>query len=191
MSFLNRIDLRSRASAALRELVEATGETVHLGIPDREHVIYVEKLEGTNALQMRSRVGTRMPLYSTGLGKAILAFAENSAAQAVAAKPLKQRTPNTITSTAELNRELERVRERGYAFDFEENEVGIRCVGVPIFDYSGQVVAGVSVAGPAFQFTEERLDELAHLACRTAADISTELGWVGADTESRREATST
>lgn len=190
MGFFNNLDLRRRAATAVRELAEATGETVHLGIPDGSHVIYIDKLEGTNALQMRSRIGMRMPLYSTGLGKAILAFLDGADVDAILAEQLEQRTRNTITDPTALRRELEQIRKRGYAVDYEENEVGIHCVGAPVFDHAGRVVAGVSVAGPAFQFAEERLGALAELSLRAAAHISREIGWTVSDAKPLREALS-
>ena len=88
-------------------------------------------------------------------------------------------TPNTITDEASLLQELDKVREQGYAIDDVENEEGIRCVGAPVFGYEGEPVAALSLSGPAFRMTSERVEELSEAVRMTAARISRELGYLG------------
>lgn len=177
LSVHQNLDLRTRARAILERLVEETGETIHLGVPDGGSVVYVEKLEGTNAYQMRSRIGMTMPLHCTGVGKAILAFMPEAERNALYPGELPARTAHTIVDRDAFAADLQRTRERGHSLDMEENEEGVRCVGAPIFDHEGRVVAGVSIAGPAFQFDDERMLVLGATTVRAAAEVSAELGW--------------
>jgi DNA-binding IclR family transcriptional regulator len=117
-----------------------------------------------------------MPLHSTGIGKAILAYLSEERLELVLAGGLEQRTPGTIVTPEELRLELERIRLRGYSTDMEENEVGVRCVGAPIFDHSLRVVGGISIAGPVFRFTQQRVAELGLQVVGTAQEISRRLG---------------
>lgn len=184
LSVHQSLDLRARARSTLQRLVEQTGETIHMAVPEGSRAVYVEKLEGTNAYQMRSRIGTTMPLYCTGVGKAILAFMpEPERLARLPATPVA-RTAHTIVDLDELAHDLERTRLRGHSMDLEENEDGVRCVGAPVFDHEGRVAAGISIAGPAFQFTEERMLQLGAATVSAAAEVSRELGWE--PTSSRR-----
>jgi DNA-binding IclR family transcriptional regulator len=177
MSVYQELDLRARARGILRELVEVTGETVHMGVPEGASVVYIEKLEGTNAYQMRSRIGMNMPMYSTGLGKAILASMDPASVEQILSGELVPRTPHTVTDPARLRADLRKTRLRGYSTDLEENEEGVRCVGAPVLNHEGVVVAGISIAGPAFQLTPERMSELAASIVDAAERVSAELGW--------------
>lgn len=169
--FLERIDLRREAAPVLQRLVEQSGESVHLGLRDRTQVIYIEKYESPQPVRMFSRVGASSPLYSTGIGKAILAYADAQVVDAVVATGLLRRTPNTITSESGLRRELERVRQQGYAVDNIENEEGIRCIAAPVMNHKGECIAGISVAGPSFRMTKKRIQSL----CPSVLDSALEL----------------
>jgi DNA-binding IclR family transcriptional regulator len=173
---LRRIDLRAEALPILTELAQQAHETVHLGMLAGTDAFYLEKVESPGALQMRSRVGDRMPLHSAGLGKAMLAYQPEDYVERVVAAGLPRRTPSTITDPAELRQELRRIRVRGYSFDLEENEEGIRCVGAPIHDHQHKVAAALSIAGPAFRLDDSRLQELARLALQAAERISRRMG---------------
>jgi len=107
----------------------------------------------------------RMPLYSTGIGKAILAYSGEDELATVLASGLERRTPSTITDPIQLRTELQRIRMRGYSTDMEENEESVRCVAAPIFDHRLSVVGAISIAGPAFRFPEQRMGGPGHL-CR-------------------------
>jgi IclR family acetate operon transcriptional repressor len=176
MAVYRRLDIRQEALPILRSLADRAEETIHLGVARGGHVVYLEKVESPHAFQMRSRVGERMPLYSTGVGKAILAYATAAELEAVLADGLTRRTPNTITDPVELRHELERIRLRGYSTDMEENEDGVRCVGAPVFDHRLTVAGAISIAGPAFRFSEKRMTELAGHIVVAAEEISRRLG---------------
>lgn len=177
MAFLEQLDLRAEALPILRQLGERTGETVHLGILDGNDVVYIEKVESKHAVRMFSQIGRTMPAHSTGVGKAILAHLPlDELAQALPER-LEVRTSATITDREELLRHLAGVRRRGYSTDEVENEEGIRCVGAPVFDHTGIVCAGISVAGPATRVTPDRTPELGELVQRAALAVSRRIGY--------------
>ncbi len=179
VEFLEGIDLRRDALPVLRQVAERTGETVHLGRLSGMNVVYIEKVESSQAVRMYSRVGDTMPAYSTGVGQAILAFLDAEEVERHLPEVLVARTPNTITDRGALREQLARTRERGYSVDDVENEDGIRCVGAPVFDHRGEVQAGISVAGPAQRMTLERLDGLGGVLRAEADTISARVGYGG------------
>jgi IclR family acetate operon transcriptional repressor len=176
-TFLGNLQLREQAGDLLERLTERTGETCHLGLPDGIRVLYVARAESPHSIRMVSRTGSTNPLYSTGLGKAILAWSDPATVDAVIAAGLEPRTPATITDPDELRREIARIRRRGYSIDNVENEDGVRCVGAPVFDHEGRVAGGLSVAGPTYRMTAERLREYGPEVVAAAAELSRRLGW--------------
>jgi DNA-binding IclR family transcriptional regulator len=176
--FLEGVDLRSEAHPRLTWLVEVTGETAHVGVPDGVEVVYVDKVETRHPVRMYSRIGARSPMHSTAMGKAMLAFGEPELVQRVIDAGLPRRTPNTITDPRRFLTELKRTRERGYAIDDIENEEGIRCVGAPILaEQVHTTVGAVSVSGPATRITGRRLSEIASAVVQAAAAVSDRLGY--------------
>lgn len=174
---LARMDLRvaSRALQQMKRLSEETNETVHLGELDGSYIVYLEKVDGTRGLQMASHVGLRSPAQCTAMGKVLLAHLEPSVAESRLLE-LAPRTPNTLTERVALMRELTHVKERGYALDREENEIGIRCVSAPIWDHTGHVVAAISLSGATQFISEERQAALVPAVMNCAAEISQEIG---------------
>jgi IclR family transcriptional regulator, KDG regulon repressor len=175
---LESIDLRREAKPYLRELEKETNEVIHLVVYDQGEVIYIEKLEGTETLRMHSKVGKRAPMHCTGVGKAILAHLPlNVVLEIIERKGLPKHTDFTITDRDALLKELEKVKQKGYALDLEENEYGIRCIAVPIFDYSGNVIAAVSISGPTIRMTDERIEKLQERIRYIGMQISERLGY--------------
>jgi len=179
-SYLDSLDFRVLARPYLEKLVADTRETVHLAILDDFEVVYVDKVDGLQPVKMASRVGNRMPAHSTGLGKALLAsLDENEWPDYVLKKGLKKYTPNTIGEPEALYEHLRDIRLRGYSIDNSENEDGIRCVAVPVLDYSGKTIAAISVSGWSLTMTPERDEQLAALARDTSQVITERLGGAG------------
>ncbi len=160
-----RTDLREAALPFMQDLYEATHETIHLAVLEGDHVLYAEKISGHKPTTELRRVGGRMPVHCTAVGKAILAYAPNDVVQAVLARGLHQRTHATITAPARLLAELARVRSEGVAYDREEADVGMVCVAAPLFGPNGQCVAAMSITGRASTLRPDQLG----LAVRTAA----------------------
>lgn len=161
---LINIDLRKEMRPILQELGEITKGTVHLGILDDFKVFYIDKVETSHTLRMYSSIGKGGPLYCTGLGKALLAFSEQEYINRFL-KQLKfvRYTDNTITHKKELKDELEKIKKRGYAVDNMEHEDNIRCVAAPVFDYSGELIAAVSISAPTQRISMKRTTKLSKL----------------------------
>jgi IclR family KDG regulon transcriptional repressor len=175
---LDRLDFRRVAQPLLRELNQQTKETVHLAILQGARAISIEKFGSPQPVGLDARLGGVMPLHCTGVGKTLLAFQSEETLNQLARSPgLERLTPHTITSLPHLKRELERIREQGYAVDQEEAVEGLRCVAGPVFDHTGHVIAAFSVAGPATRLTAARIPEIASLVRETSQQISFRLGF--------------
>lgn len=176
---LNQTDLRQLASPQLKELLSWCNESVNLAVLDKAYVVYIERLNGTNLLSMRSEIGKREPVHSTALGKAILAFTPPGEAHDLLQNiQLIPRTPKTIVEPQALLEEIARTRQRGYALDDEENEIGGRCVAAPILDHRGKPVAAVSVSAPVQRFPHEKVPEYGHKVIDAAQAVSRRLGYL-------------
>lgn len=174
----SRMDVSVQSIPYLESLMEQSGETVHLAILDETEVLYINKIESRQTIRMNSRIGRRGPVYCTGVGKALLAFQPPEEIELLIASGLAQRTPNTITDPDKFRRHLSEVRERGYAIDDEEVEIGMRCLAAPIRDHSSKVIASISLCGPSQRLTRERLLAFAPSVIDTADTISARLGYV-------------
>ena len=175
---LERFDLRGLAHPLLMELVEKTGETVNLGILDGTEAIYLETIAGPGAIRVNTWPGKRLPIHRTALGKALAAELPQTELPAIIAKTgLPRSTPNTHTTLKSLQADLELTRQRGYAIDDEEDEVGLRCIGAPIRDHKGETIAAVSVTGLAQRVPIATMPELAIAVMDAARRISDLLGY--------------
>jgi DNA-binding IclR family transcriptional regulator len=175
---LESIDLRSEAKPFLQQLEKETNEVIHLVVYDQGEVVYIEKLEGNQTLRMHSKVGKRAPVHCTSVGKAILAqLPPDMVLTILERKGLAIHTDHTITNQEEFIRELAEVKRRGFALDLEENEYGINCIAVPIFDQTGKVIAAVSISGPTMRMTDERLKHLQGRLLDIGKQISARLGY--------------
>ena len=178
-----RAVIQRRARPVLEELKQECDETVHLVVLDDGEALYLDKIEGRKAIRVVSRVGMRLPLHCSGVGKVLLASLSDDEVDAILRlRGLAPFTPNTITERAKLRAELRLVRRKGFAIDNEEIELGLKCVAAPVRDASGGVVAAVSISGPKYRFDEATTRELVRLLCRAGARISAALGHEGAST---------
>lgn len=168
---LNRYPLLIAARPFLDALAELTQDTVHLGIREQGDVLYIDKISGTRGLEMRSRVGHRMPLFSTGIGKALMLDAS------VAEWRHYYNLHNPDADSGSFIRTMKHYVSRGYTYDLEENELTIRCVAAPVHDAGNRVVAAVSVASITPYMPESRMSALSIIVKSHADSISTELGW--------------
>jgi len=161
--FYEAHDLRALVHPLLLTLREEFNETVHMAVLDGREIVYLDKVEASHSIRMTSVVGGRNPAHSTGVGKALLAwtYPTDAALRAWASQQgsLEERTRHTITSLDRLVEEMRRIRDRGYALDMEENEIGVRCVAVPVFLGRPAPVAALSVTAPKDRMPSSRLDE--------------------------------
>lgn len=175
---LNQMSLPDVARPHLHSLAKQTGETVHLMIPDQGQGVYIAKVESKRSIKMVSRVGRRSHLHCTALGKALLAhMPEEAVDEIIAQHGLPRFTSKTLTNSMSLKGELLQVRQRGYAIDDEEEEIGVRCIGAAVFDHQGVAAAAVSVAGLVLHVGWEKVEQLAAFVQQTAAEISKGLGY--------------
>ncbi|MFE9438179.1 IclR family transcriptional regulator [Streptomyces sp. NPDC006602] len=177
-AYLERRDTRQITSPVLHRLAEDSGETVHLVTFDPPEIVYIDKVESTQAVRMHSRIGSRQPAYCTATGKVFLAHSADDVVDKVIAAGLPARTPATLTSPERLRQELALIRQRGYAVDDVENELDIRCVAAPVHDHKGDVTTAVSVSGPAARVTRDRVPELGALLVAATGAITQSLGGV-------------
>lgn len=174
---LQHVDLIRIADQQMRILSKETKETIHLGAMEDEGIVYLHKIDSMYNLRMYSRVGRRNPLYSTAIGKVLLAWLDEADIREIL-KPVvyERKTVNTLMSADELLAELVFVREHGFSEDNEEQEEGLRCVGVPVYDRFGHVIAGLSISFPTIRFNESELAHYVGLLHQAAANISLQLG---------------
>lgn len=175
---LKATDLLQAARPALQKLQAHSRETVHVAVPEGGRMVYLDKLEGAGPFCTYSRIGASVPMHCTALGKAVLAFLPGPAVEAiVAAHGFARRTSRTIVTWAALERELTRVRRRGYALDDVEMEEDVRCVGAPVFDYRGVPVAALSVSAPTSRMSLARAQAVGARVRESAGAVSRALGW--------------
>ncbi|MBA2665645.1 MAG: IclR family transcriptional regulator [Trueperaceae bacterium] len=180
-----RGSLTDAANRSMVALMEGLNETVNLAVRDRNHAIYLHQVEGRQKVRMFTRVGARVPLHCSGVGKALLAWEERSTVDALDhGAAFEHFTPNTRTTVADLVVDLDTTRATGYAVDLEEYELGVRCVAAPVRDASGRTVAALSVSAPLGRFGEDRLHAIGEQLARSAADVSRRLGWSPAERSS-------
>ena len=171
-------DLTQIADVQMHRLGKLTKETLHLGALDEDSVVYLHKIDSEYNLRMYSRIGRRCPLYSTGLGKVMMAWLPEEEVRSMLANVTFERfTEHTLANIDELLVELAQVREQGYAEDNEENENGLRCFAVPIYNRMGRIITGLSLSLPIVRFEESKRADLVSLLHEAAGKISAELGY--------------
>jgi IclR family KDG regulon transcriptional repressor len=166
-SLLTRLPFREVTKPFLRQLMERTGECAHLAVPGQGKVLYIDQVESPATLRVNAQVGTMNPLHCTALGKILLAFGGVKLPA-----DLEAFTPNTITNTEQLLKNLDQIRDQGYAVDDEEFDLGVRCIAVPVKDFRGKVVASMGISGPATRMTAERLPELTSILLEVGEALS-------------------
>lgn len=169
-------DLRTIARDFLVSLRDATDEAVHLAVPSNNRMVYIDKLVGSNRVQMKTSIGGQVELHSTSVGKAWLSgLPDQRLRDVLKGLDLRRHTAKTFTTPAALLDELKRTREQGFAFDDEENEPDIRCFGSPIFNRSREPIGAVSISMPVYRHDERRHELCGRLVRETAQLISAEL----------------
>lgn len=171
------IELRTAARDVLHQLAETSGETVTMVVRDGLDVTTIEVVEGPSLVRMQARVGARTQVHASAGAKAVLAWLpEEELMRIIDAWPRARLTPNTVTDRDELVRHLTSLRERGYSIDNEEMEIGLRCVGAPVRDQSGEVISAVAISAPRFRLQDGDFDRFGLMVRQAADAISTRLG---------------
>jgi DNA-binding IclR family transcriptional regulator len=170
------LELNELAAPILKNLMEKTRMTVHMGVLDGDEATVIQKVEPPGLLKLATWVGKRMEIHCTGIGKAILAYLpQEQLERLLKSHRLPRHNENTIVSIPKLLEQLKLVRNQGYAIDDEEDEVGLRCIGCPIFDHTGAVVASVSVSGTLSQITADNVSSFGQTVKQASSRISERL----------------
>lgn len=170
-------DVRVAATDPLRQLSRESGEAVHLASLLELEVVYLEKVESEHPVRLYSAIGKRGPIHCTAVGKAIAAFLPEAVrADLLARLDFAKFTEHTIPDAAHMQAELDRVRQLGAAFDWEEHQLGIHCVAAPIVDFRGFPVGGISITAPVFRVPRAQLEAFAPRVKAAAAAATTALG---------------
>lgn len=160
---LEKMDILDITAPYLRQLMESSGETVHVVQLDGVHAVYINKMESDdNSLRLVSRIGKRIPLYCSGVGKALLADMDDEKIHKIwLASDVRKLTENTITDWEIFSETIRKIRRDGFAVDHEENEIGVRCVAIALENHDPNTSYAISISGPASRMTDAKTDALA------------------------------
>lgn len=178
INYTNNLDFLGIIEPELKVFSKEVGKTVFFGVRSDHEVVYICKFEPENPIITTATVGTKNPMYCTSLGKAILAYTQEEARQQILGRiKFRKKTERTVTSVEELEKELERVRERGFALDAREMEEHMECVGAPVFGSDGSILGAISVSS-LYKPTED-YEALGQIVHKKAEEVSKLLGFLG------------
>jgi DNA-binding IclR family transcriptional regulator len=173
-----QMDIIGRARPICQRLAEDIGETVNIAVLRSSHVVNLDQVRGPSAVTAYNWVGQITPLHATSSGKVLIAHLDRAERRRMLAEgELESLTPKTVTDVDTLELQLAEAREKGYAYCLEELEEGLNAMAAPVRSYHGEVVAAISVSGPAYRFTAERMHEVAPTLIEGAAEVSRRLGF--------------
>ncbi|HOA19835.1 MAG TPA: IclR family transcriptional regulator [Sedimentibacter sp.] len=175
---INSMNIRNAAVPVIDAVCEKIEETVHVAMLDGLDVVWIEKRECTKSIKTSTKIGARLPAYTTADGKIIICYQNKDKIKNYLPKRIPQYTNNTITNKGEFIKKLEEMKKNGYAIDNEEYVEGLKCVAAPIFDHDGKVRFSLSTTGPAFRMNEERIKELIVIIKEAANEISQRIGYM-------------
>lgn len=172
------LDVLQVARAPMEALSHSTGETVHLVMREGDEIVYIHKVESdASSMRMFSRIGMRRPMYCTAMGKAILAeLPEEEVERIWDTSDIQAYTEHTIISLDRLRDALDRVRQRGYAVDNQENELGVRCIAATIHDHTGGICGALSISAPLLRLSDSKITKVLPELMAACSMISTEMG---------------
>jgi DNA-binding IclR family transcriptional regulator len=170
-----RLDLASLGQSICQALADRLGETVNIAVLDGDVAINITQARAAAAVSAQNWVGQRTPLHATSSGKVLLAHLAPVLRASILAEPLAGYTPGTVTDPASLAVELERVSADGYAMTFEELEIGLHAVAVPVFGPDGEVAAAISASGPSYRLPRHRVGEIVTALTSAAAKLASQL----------------
>ncbi|WP_176919924.1 IclR family transcriptional regulator [Superficieibacter sp. BNK-5] len=173
---LEQFDIRNIALPVLERVRNQTGLTCHLGVLDDLSPIYILKLESNHPIGIRTWEGKKLPLHSSGVGKALCAWLpEEKIDVLLPDENLPRYTDTTITKKSDLMAEFASIRNRGWAYDNEEDCPGVFCIAAPVFDHKHNVIAAISACGVQLQLPEEKIAEISQLIMNACRDLSAKM----------------
>jgi len=177
-TFIRQMGLLRQARPTLEELAAKANETSYLAIMRNQDVIYLDVVEANQTVRVASRVGLRLPPFCTAVGKVLIASDSEEELRKKLPEEIEKRTAKTITDPRLLIEHLKKVFKQGYAVDDEEYEEGVRCISAPVRDYTGSVVAAISISGPAMRMTEKKImEDLVQAVKEGGEEVSRRLGY--------------
>jgi IclR family transcriptional regulator, KDG regulon repressor len=176
--FADQLDLAAEAREVARAVAAKCDETVHVAVLDGADVVYVAKVDSTHPVRMVSAVGRRLPAHCTGVGKMLLSGLPEDALDAryPRDRELPGMTPQSVTSPARLRAQLDDIRRSGLSYDECESNESVFCVAAPVYDHTGDMVAGMSISVPSIRWNDERRGAWSALIRDGAAELSQRLG---------------
>jgi len=176
-SFLANRDFVAQSHPYMRRLMEQSGETANLGILEGTDAVFIDQVQCREMMRTIVKLGSRVPLHASGVGKAIFAAMPDDEIEAILkVKGLPRITGNTITSPETMWAAIRVIRQRGWSFDDEEHALSTRCVAAPIYNEHAEVLGAISLAGPSSRLPDERIKQLGALVAHTAEDLTHRLG---------------
>lgn len=173
----SNLDIVRESQPVLNKLVESLGETAHISIFDHLDVVYLQKVECNHPVRFLTHVGKRNPPYCTSSGKVLMAYSSPDVIESIINQGLKQYTKNTITNPDHLRAHLNEIRENGYAYSIEEFSEGGVTIAAPIYDYTGKVIAALSVVGPKQRIQQQKIPSFAKKVISASMEISRNMGY--------------
>jgi len=173
----SRLDVTTQAQPVCEALAAELDETTNVAIISGDVAVNVCQAQGSTHVAAQNWVGQRTVLHATSSGKVLLAYLCDEELDVMLDGQLERFTPRTFTSPGELRKELQGIRERGWAHAIEEYEEGLNAVAAPIRAHDGSVVAAISASGPAYRLSEDRIPEASQAVSRAAAEVSRRLGY--------------
>jgi DNA-binding IclR family transcriptional regulator len=178
--YINSLELLTEARPYVARITADLNLTAHLGILEGDQVVYIERMDAYSVIKLYAQIGIRVHAYCSSLGKCLLSnFSRDELDKVLENCSFERFTPNTITSRDEMHEELKKVRQRGWAIDDQEFDINNRCIGAPIYDYRGEIIAAVSASGTPAVLTDDRIRDVADYVKNAAAEISHNLGYAG------------
>jgi IclR family transcriptional regulator, KDG regulon repressor len=175
---IHGLDIRKVAKTHLVDLSAKTGQTTHLGILNGKEGVYIDKVEGPKAVILYSRIGRRIPIHCSAIGKSLVAFKNKEELRKLLQGYIYNvQTSNTITNEEDFLVEIKQISNRGYAVDNQENEPGVRCIAVPVHDHTGQVIAAVSISTLVTQVDDAELLIFTEMLKKEANEMSLKMGY--------------
>jgi DNA-binding IclR family transcriptional regulator len=175
-----QLDVTQQATPVCERLATEIGETMNVAVLEEHYAVYVSQRFGPSAVTTHNWVGQLTPLHATAAGKVLLAHVSSDRRTTLLRRgELVRFTPHTLTSLDQIEKDLSRCLERGYAVAREEYEIGLNAIAVPVRDADGTVTASVSASGPAYRFDDARMEDVTPSLIAGAAEISYRLGYLG------------
>lgn len=181
--FVKHLGLLRQAHPVMRDLLAKCNENIYISVLRGSNCVYIDGVEGNQVVKVTSRIGHRLPVYATASGKVLIAWeSEEEVLKLLPNEELKKYTPNTISTRTALLEQLKEVREKKYAVDLEELDLGVRCIASPIKDYTRRIVGAISISAPSIRMDDEKLyGYYAKIVLEGGKEISHRLGYIEED----------